>query len=125
MPITKKQPSANSKKGKARPSREMNHHFPGWRKGLAQASRKRTTAIKFNMINNRLVKFRRFAMTCPKLQIFFVRGPFQDLFFLIRKKTVALLVDLVEDLVDPLLGHIGNLLERLGAGYLVVEFILG
>jgi len=125
MPTTKKQPTMNNKKGKASPSRETNHHFSGCRKGLAQASRKKTTATMFSMINNRRVRFRRFAMTCPKLQIFFVCGPFQDLFFLISKKTVALLIDLVEDLIDPLLGHIGDLFERLSAGYLVVEFVLG
>src|SRR5579859_7296350 len=105
-----------------RPSREISHHLPGWRKEFAQATRNRTTVRMFRMMNRRRVKFLRRAI-CPKLQIFFVSSPFQDLFFLVRKKAIALLVDLVEDLVDPLLGDVGDLFERLGTGDLVIEFI--
>ena len=61
----------------------------------------------------------------PKLQIFFICGPFQYLFFLIGKKAVALLIDLVEDLVYTLLCYVRYLLEGLGAGYFVIEFVFG
>src|SRR5450631_4084292 len=62
-------------------------------------------------------------MAC-KLQFFFVSSPFQYLFFLVRQKPVALLVDLIQDLVDALLCDIGDPLKRLRTGYLVIELIL-
>src|ERR1700722_2199772 len=104
---------------------EKIHHLPGCMKELAQASKNNKTARLFRMINNRRVKVRSIAMSTPKLQIFFVSRPFQDLFFLVGQKPVALLVDLVEDLVDALLRYIGDFLVGLGAGDLVVEFIFG
>src|SRR6185312_963584 len=61
----------------------------------------------------------------PKLQIFFICGPFQYFFFLIREKAVTLLIDLGDDLVYAVLCYIGYLLERLGPGYLVVKFVFG
>ena len=64
-------------------------------------------------------------MAARKLQIFFVCRPFQNLFFLVGEKPVALLVDLVEDLVDALLCYVGDLFERLGAGNFVIELVLG
>ena len=102
---------------------EKIHHFPGCMKELAQASRKNKTARQFRMINNRRVKVRSIAMSTPKLQIFFVSGSFQDLFFLIGQETVTLLVDLVKDLIDTLLRYIGDLLERLSAGNLIVKLV--
>src|SRR5258708_36698573 len=74
-PRIKKQPRANKGKGKESPNREINHHFPGGRKGLAQASRKRTTATIFGKMNNRRGNFRSLAMTYPKLQICSFRCP--------------------------------------------------
>ena len=49
------------------------------------------------------------------LQLFFVRSPPEDLFFLVGEKPVSLLVDLVQDLIDPLLRYVGDLFEWLRA----------
>ncbi len=102
----------------------MSHHLPGWRNELAQASKNKRTARPFRIMNRWRVNFRRFGMATRKLQIFFVCRPFQDLFFLVGEKPVALLVDLVEDLVDALLCYVGDLFEWLGAGNFVIELIL-
>src|SRR5579872_2353296 len=62
-------------------------------------------------------------MAAAKLQFFFVSRPFQDFFFLVREKAVALLVDLVKDLVDSLLRDVRDLFKWLGAGNLVVKLV--
>jgi hypothetical protein len=61
----------------------------------------------------------------PKLQIFFVSRSFQDLFFLVSQEPITLLVDLVQDLVDALLGNIRYLFEGLCTRDLVIEFVFG
>src|SRR5258708_277551 len=122
--MIRKTSNSSNNSGKTSPSREISHQAPGCRKEFAQASRNRTAVTKFRVMNSRRVKFLRRAI-CPKLQIFFVCSPFQNLFFLVRKEAVTLLVDLVQDLVDPLLGHIGYLFEGLGPGNLIIKLILG
>src|SRR5215469_855458 len=92
---------------------------------LAQASRKRMTVIMFRIMNTLRVSIRKMDMTYPKLQFFFVRSPFQNLFFLVGKKAIPLLIDLVQDLIDPLLGNIGDLFKRLSTGYFIIELIFG
>src|ERR1700761_652560 len=125
MPMAKKSKSSSSKRGKIRPSNEIIHQRPGCRTALAQASRKRMTVTMFSTTNTRRVTIWNNPMTNRNLQIFFVSSPFQDLFFFVGEEPIALLVDLVEDLVDPLLRHIGDLFVRLCAGNLIVEFVFG
>src|SRR6185312_10682909 len=103
----------------------MSHHLPGRRKPLAQARRNKSTTRPFRKMNRWRVKLRNLGMAAPKLQLFFVSCPFQDLFFLVGQEPVALLVDLVEDLVDPLLRDVGDLFEGLSAGDLIIEFVPG
>src|SRR5450432_236937 len=62
-------------------------------------------------------------MAC-KLQIFFLSGPFQNIFFFVCQKTVALLIDLIQDIIDSFLRNVWDLLEGLSAGNIVKEFIL-
>src|ERR1700761_5812758 len=125
MPMAKKSKSNSSKRGKISPNNEIIHQRPGCRTALAQASRKRMTVTMFRTTNTLRVTICNTPMTYRNLQIFFVSSPFQDLFFFVGKEPIALLVDLVEDLVDPLLRHIGDLLIRLSAGNFIVEFVFG
>ena len=82
------------------------------------------TVMMFSTTYTRRVTIRNNPMTNRNLQIFFVSSPFQDLFFFIGEEPIALLVDLVEYLVDPLLCHIGDLFVWLSAGNFIVKFIL-
>src|SRR6185437_1286289 len=123
MPMTKKRKTSSNKSGKRSPSNAMTRQRPGCMKAFAQASRKRMTVMMFSTMNTRRVTIRNNPMTNRNLQIFFVSSPFQDLFFFVGKEPVALLIDLVEDLVDPLLCHIGDLFIWLSAGDFIVEFI--
>src|SRR6185437_635222 len=125
MPTTKKRKTSSNKRGKRSPSNAMTLQRPGCMKAFAQASRKRMTVMMFSTMNTRRVTICNNPMTNRNLQFFFVSSPFQDLFFFVGKEPIALLVDLVEDLVDPLLCHIGDLLVWLSAGDLIVEFIFG
>lgn len=125
MPAIKKPTSRTSNRGKTKPSKAIIHQRPGCRTAFPQASKNKMTVMMFKTMNRRRVSIRSNPMANPKLQIFFVSSPFQDLFFLIGEKTIPLLVDLVQDLVDPLLGYIRYLLERLGAGNLIIKLVLG
>ncbi|MBS1668255.1 MAG: hypothetical protein JST58_12835 [Bacteroidetes bacterium] len=72
---TKKPKTNNKRKGKARPSKEMNHHFSGYRKALAQANKKIMATTMLQIITTRLVSFRNVGITGCKLQILLVGSP--------------------------------------------------
>jgi hypothetical protein len=59
----KKPKTINNKTGKINPSNEISHHLSGCKNELQQARRNIAAAMIFKVIMNRLVNFRKVAMT--------------------------------------------------------------
>src|SRR6185312_9705031 len=120
---TRKTSKRSRKSGNRKASKEINHHLSGCRNALQQVNRNRMANAMFSRMRKRFVNFRSDAMGDLKLQIFLFSSPLQNVFFFAGQKAIALLVDLVQDLIDSFLRDIGNFFKGLGSGHMIIKFV--